>query len=694
MKQLFFFIFSLTLIFTTKTYSQDDTTSLQFNLDEITITAPKENPLIYKVPATVSIISSKQLTNNEIVSLKDLSSITPNFFMPDYGTKITSPIYIRGIGSRRESPSVGLYIDNVPYFEKSNFDFDFFDIESIEVLKGPQGTLYGRNTMGGIINITTRSPLNYKGTRLMGSLGKYGAYKGQLSHYDKIGENLGYSLALNYSQFGGFWTNEYTEKSTSNQASYGLRNKLAWKLKNNLIVENIFNYEQSKQDGSPYVLLNDSINPDNDINYNEKSLYEREILSNALHIKYIGNKINILATTGFQYIEDKSDVDQDFTPDSLYFVQQAQKQDMFTQEFIIKSNNSEQYEWVAGAFGFFQNRDNDIDVDIYKYKMRTLKYYSFTNSGIAFFAQFRANNLEVENLDVILGWRIDAEKDILDYKYDRQMSEKLSTLEDTIYPSLSFLAISPKIALMYSFYEKSSVYATITQSYKAGGFNTSAITEEELIYEPETSINYEIGSKTTLLKDRFYADFALFYIDWQNQHIAQPPESGIGSIITNAGKSESKGAEFTLKLMNKNAKLFMNYGYTDARFLAYKKDSATDYTGNYIPYTPKHTFSVQLNQTIPLKTTLIDAINLNILYRLNGKHYWNENNEFYQNKYSLLDAKFSVIKKQVQIDFWAKNILNTSYDAFMFSITNPTMDNNYFQKGKPLHFGVNLVVEF
>ena len=119
--------------------------------------------------------------------------------MPDYGSKLTSPVYIRGIGSRINSPSVGLYVDYVPYFEKAAFDFDFFDIKRIEVLRGPQGTLFGRNTMGGIVNIVTTSPMDYQGNHINLSAGNYGTYSLNAGHYGKINDKLGYSLALNIS---------------------------------------------------------------------------------------------------------------------------------------------------------------------------------------------------------------------------------------------------------------------------------------------------------------------------------------------------------------------------------------------------------------------------------------------------------------------------------------------------------------
>lgn len=117
------------------------------------------------------------ISGRQIDALKDISSFVPNLYMPDYGAKLTSAIYIRGIGARSSGQSVGLYVDNVPYLDKSTFDFELTDIQRIEVLRGPQGTLYGRNAMGGIVNIYTISPFDYQGKKLSLSAGSYGQYK-------------------------------------------------------------------------------------------------------------------------------------------------------------------------------------------------------------------------------------------------------------------------------------------------------------------------------------------------------------------------------------------------------------------------------------------------------------------------------------------------------------------------------------
>ena len=132
--------------------------SIQYSVDldaiEI-ISNPKTNTPVITFPGSVSVLNARMLEQTNTVSIKDISSYVPNLYIPDYGTKLISAIYIRGIGSRINSPAVGLYVDDVPYIDKSSFDFDFNDISKVEVFRGPQGTLFGRNTMAGLINLYT-----------------------------------------------------------------------------------------------------------------------------------------------------------------------------------------------------------------------------------------------------------------------------------------------------------------------------------------------------------------------------------------------------------------------------------------------------------------------------------------------------------------------------------------------------------
>ena len=224
-----------------------------YNIGEVIVTSStKETNDLRTLPGAVSILSPQAIATRQIDALKDISAFVPNLYMPDYGSKMTSAIYIRGIGARSSGHSIGLYVDNVPYLDKSAFDFELNDIQRIEVLRGPQGTLYGRNAMGGIVNIYTLSPFDYQGTKVTMSMGNYGAAKTKVSQYSKIGENIGISLNGYYDRNDGFFINEYNGTKADKEESAGGRFKLEGYITDHLKAQYTFNYDYVTQKAFPY----------------------------------------------------------------------------------------------------------------------------------------------------------------------------------------------------------------------------------------------------------------------------------------------------------------------------------------------------------------------------------------------------------------------------------------------------------
>jgi iron complex outermembrane recepter protein len=661
-------------------------------LQEIVIKASKDNVTHKTIPASVSVIPSEIIRESEIRSLNDLSGTAPNFYMPDYGSKLTSPVYIRGIGSRINSPSVGLYVDYVPYFEKAAFDFDFFDIRRIEVLRGPQGTLFGRNTMGGIVNIVTTSPMDYQGSHINLSAGGYGYYSLNGGHYGKIGSKMGYSIALNALHNDGFYTNVYNGNKVDKLNSYGFRNRLIYEISDRLTVENIAGFESSSQGGYPYALFNDSLKTAEEINYNHYSSYDRDLFSDALLLRYNTGSFEIMSTTSYQYLDDSQKIDQDFTPASLFFVVMDSKQHMFSQEVVARSTGNKKYKWLFGAYSFLQLFDNAVDVEAFAQNMDYLKTYDHKIRGEALFHQSSVSDFPVKNMTLTAGLRIDAESDQLNYFYDRTLAGNYSVLADTVYPQLESLEILPRFAVSYKL-GNNNLYIVVARGYKTGGFNSTFERPEDLTFDPEYSWNYEAGIKTSLLNYLLYADLSVFYIDWKNQQIYQPViPSGRGSMLKNAGHSVSKGAEASVKLNAvKGFDLTVSYGYTDARFIKYDLNDQVSFDGKFLPYVPRHTFSAQAGKTIDIKNSKIaDRLRFSAMYRGAGKIYWKEENIDNQPFYGLLDAKISFSRKWLQFDIWAKNLLNTDYHAFFFEAQKV----KYVQTGKPSQAGINLSVKF
>ena len=149
-------------------------------------------------------IGRVEIESRHLNSVKELSAMVPNFFQPDYGSRMTSSVYVRGFGSRIDQPVVGMSVDQIPLMNKNNYDFELFDIDKIQIIRGAQGTLFGRNTAGGAINITTLSPLNFQGKRLMLEYGNENSIRVKAAHYAAPSQDFGWSAGVYYNHSDGF----------------------------------------------------------------------------------------------------------------------------------------------------------------------------------------------------------------------------------------------------------------------------------------------------------------------------------------------------------------------------------------------------------------------------------------------------------------------------------------------------------
>lgn len=663
----------------------------QVELDEVVVQSFKQNRDLRLEPLSASSVTGTAIQNRNITGIKEFSSFIPNLYMPDYGSKLTSPVYIRGIGSKINAPSVGLYVDGIPYFEKSAFDFNFTEIDRIEVLRGPQGTLYGRNTMGGIINVYTKSPLRYQGNNAWLSNGNYGYKDYSLSRYSKIGEKLGYALSGNYNSMDGYFTNLYTDKKADNQKAGSARIRLEWQPTRHLSIGLMSSFDYSKQGGYPYAVCDSLTNKPGDVNYNDYSFYKRTLSTTGYTMEYRGNGYSLSSKTAFQYLSDHQGIDQDFSPQSIYFARQDQKQRMVSEEFNIKSTKASRYTWLFGAFGFWQGINNTVILDYLSKDYSTRKLYDTPTYGVALYHQSTIDNLLTNGLSLTLGVRYDYERastDYLSYKDTKNSSEQV----DDFYSKLNFSQVTPKIALQYLFSSTGLLYATITKGYKTGGFNTSFERKEDRSFLPESSWNYELGAKHPFLDNRLRAEVALFLIDWKNQQISQTLPSGKGSMLTNAGQSESKGVELSLQGNPVNGLMLqMNYGFTHATFKEYKDNKngkEINYSGNYLPMVPSHTFALGADYTFSNPCPHIDRFLISTNYTGTGRIHWKEDNFVSQSYYGQLNCNVSITKGFVTFAIWAKNITNTQYTAFYFE----SMGKGLAQKGRPFTIGGNIVL--
>ena len=188
------------------------------SLGEVTVTAIKQSADMRSQATALTVIGRQEAERNQVQSVKTAADLVPNLFIPDYGSRMTSTVYVRGIGTRIDQPAVGLTIDNVPVMTKENYDFDLTDLSRFEMLRGPQSTLYGRNTLGGLMNVYTLSPLSYQGTRAVIEGASHGTWRVGASHYRLLGDDLGVSLSAQYNSTQGEFTNRTTAAAVTGSA--------------------------------------------------------------------------------------------------------------------------------------------------------------------------------------------------------------------------------------------------------------------------------------------------------------------------------------------------------------------------------------------------------------------------------------------------------------------------------------------
>ncbi|MBR6433674.1 MAG: TonB-dependent receptor plug domain-containing protein, partial [Bacteroides sp.] len=359
------FIVSILALLTAGIASADEADTLKVvDVEEVlVIAAPKENRKLREQPVAVTLLSQQDIQNSQVNSIKKLTGLVPNMFIPDYGSRLTSAIYIRGIGSRINTPSIGLYVDNMPYIDKSAFDFSYADVERIDVLRGPQGTLYGRNAMGGLIKIHTKSPFSYQGTDFRMGAGTRNAYNKSITHYHRVSEHFAFSAGGFYDYQGGFFRNSARNEKADKGQSAGGRIRAIYLPSENWKIDLNVSYEYSDQTGYPYFYMG-SLNPEKQnealkpyvgkIANNERSSYHRNLLNTGLNLEYQARNFTLSAVTGYQFLKDRMFMDQDFTPSSIFNIEQKQKMNTLSEEIILKSKPGRRWQWTTGAFGLYQ----------------------------------------------------------------------------------------------------------------------------------------------------------------------------------------------------------------------------------------------------------------------------------------------------------------------------------------------------
>lgn len=712
------------------------------SLSEVTVTAIKQSADLRTQATALTVIGHEEAERNQALSVKTAADLVPNLFIPDYGSRMTSTVYVRGIGTRIDQPAVGLTVDNVPVMTKENYDIDMMDIARFEVLRGPQNTLYGRNTLGGVMNAYTLSPLSYQGTRAVVEGASHGTWRAGLSHYRLLNDGLGLSLSAQYHSTRGEFTNQHNGKRCDWERQFNARAKVEWRDQGGWYLSNVSSVSLNRQGGYPYEWAETG-----EIAYNDTCFYRRTSVTDGLTVRKDFDRYTLSSITSYQYLDDNMTLDQDFTVKDYFTLTQARREHAFTQDIIARSHSrAEGYNWLAGASGFYRRYTMDAPVTFLDYGIeqfienhvnqaipeypirwdtRSFVLGSHFTSPSWGAALYHESTYRWGQWTLQAGLRLDYEHARLNYRSTAHTSYTtyiLSTGGIFSHESIDidergkldkdFFDVLPNVSLTWQPWvgKNHTIYLAVSRGSKAGGFNTqmfSDVLQQRLMglmgiglqydvdqmvgYKPEKAWNYELGGHFECWQGRVQSDLGAFFMDCRDRQLTVfPPGTTTGRMMTNAGKTHSWGAEFAMTVSpTELTRLNVSYGFTRATFKDYN-DGKVDHNGHRVPYAPMHTLFAEASHGIQVGGDSNRLLTLAANVRATGDIYWDEANTMRQPFYALLGASITWQQEHYSLQLWGRNLTGTGYKTFYFvSIQHP-----FLQRGHGRSIGATLRLNF
>jgi iron complex outermembrane recepter protein len=672
-------------------------------LPEVIVTADKVEANLQKTPVAVTALNAKQLEEYRVWTISDLTALAPSTFIVEHGNSTGSNfLNIRGAMGFANDQSVATYVDGVYQFDYFSAPFNFSNIERVEILRGPQGTLYGRNAYSGVLNVITKKPVNKTAGFAEIDLGNYGQQRYSVGFNTPIIKNKFFvNAGFQSNGRGAVYENPtLNTKHFDHHNAYSGNINLKYLASDKWTIDLNTRYENDKDKGAYPWAASDSearANPYTAFG-NWDNTERRTNFNTSLALKYYGNKYNFTSITSFvdYHIWFPGRFDFDFSAYKLISGNTWSKQNELTQEFRFSSPaNAGKWKWTAGSYLFGEKAKNgsttyfDEDYALYD---PTAPYASISNGkrksyGVAFYGQ--ATYAVTSKFDVTAGARYDVEH--------RELTQNSAFEKDGIVTPLTadstakktFSAFTPKLILSYKFTDNAMLYASYAKGFRVGGFNFGNPTYPT--YKAEKSDNYEIGIKNNLLNNRLKINLTAFYFQQKDQQVSTSKD-GINYATLNVGDMNNFGLELEASALPvKNLQIDWTASTSHSEYNKLELfDAATNavknYKGNKAINNPalQSMFAVQYG--VPFSTS---AQNFKAFirgeFRYTGEYELDFINQYQQKAYGMLNARAGVTSNHFDIALWVRNLNDVRYMAYGYGA---------YLMGSPRMWGVTLTGRF
>lgn len=570
-------------------------------LEEIKVSANKIEENIQDVPQSITVIDEETIEQKGIKNISDIVKEVPN--MNILNAANGAAVSFRGLNSSMftNNNPVVIYVDGVPYYDRFDFNPSLADVEQIEVLRGPQGTLYGKDAIGAVINITTKTPKNKWSGSIEAEYGNDNTFNTKLNTSGAIVDNkLFAGINGSFYHTDGWITNNYSNmrKDANEKNDRKTSGFLLWKPTDNFSARLTIadNYEKK------YFMDGFSSDPNLDINslkrddaknvsFDVPAWDKTKVKSQALNLSYELEKVKIDSTTTHK----KTDLDAEFDTDNRADnANDGLRQwnytelDAWSQELKLSSKNQD-IKWVTGLYFDKENRKQGPYGAEQLYLGAVYVGDAYSDSDSKTQAIFGQTMIPLgEDFELTLGGRyqkINKEIDVVAKSSWAGMSIPDVSYED----EKTWNTFLPKAALSYKINDNLTTYVSVSKGYMPGGFNyyPSTSNGQDNTFEPQKSTNYEIGAK--YIGDSFALNTSIFRMDIKDIHIYKQLMGGTVFATSNAKKAHSHGIEVDgTYFLTDNLSLFGAVGLIQAKYDDY--DNGTrKYDGEKIENTPSYT---------------------------------------------------------------------------------------------------------
>ena len=685
-------------------------------LEEIVVTAQKRSESLQETPISAAAFTAAALEARGIANLSDLTAQVPNLQLtPHPNSATTSLVFIRGVGNIddqiTQDPSVAVYMDGVYIGRSQGLANEVAELERAEVLRGPQGSLYGRNATGGAINFITSAPeLGEFEAKQNFSVGNYDLFRSRTRINVPVGDTLAVELGYLHTRKNGF-----VENRGSGVARFGDQRRDAYRAAVRWAPTASFDlrytYDRSDIGDTPQYVAPAPLYPAFANRTQAGAAAVSGLLRNDVRAQghnftgswQITDDLTLNSITGYRKLRNFSN--QNYLtgalgPFPLFTNRFNDRQKQFSEEIqLIGSGFGSQLEYVLGLYYFDESSQSRAQT-VTAARVTTDRAVTADNRAYAAYGQGTYSPDALDNrLHLTLGLR-----------WSRD--ERKATLQDTITQANgavtvlpqgngdnSFSNVSPTAILAYELSDQVNTYAKMARGYKSGGYNVRASTTQRFNegFGPETLTSYELGLKSDLLDRRLRINAALFYADYKDiqLNMQSDPNNPTRSDVLNAGKAHIKGVEVDIAVKPaNNLTVTLNYGYTDANYRRIDGLMGQNIAHLYVfPYIPKHSVNLGVEYVVP--ETPVGTITAGVDYSFRDKtHSSTADPTYIIPDYSLLNARLTLSEipvgvGDVRLSLWGKNLTDKEYYSFH---GNSGLPSAVF--GEPRSYGLDLSFAF